>query len=327
MQMKESFYSLPGCPIHIALLSDLHNRPFARIIDSLQHHKPELVCISGDVIYGARPEGNTSPLVSQTNVMPFLSACCSIAPTYFSLGNHEQFLDDEDIRTIGKTGVIVLDNSWREAKKGVIIGGLTSAYVTDYRRFREGLNSGERYPKKERPSEDAEKPAKEAEKPAKGHFKKDAIGEGKGVIGERKDTIGERKDENGERKDTIGERYPKKDVVELKKEHADHIPDTSWFASFCSKPGYHILLSHHPEYYPLVPGEIQLTLSGHGHGGQWRFYNPFKRKWQGVFAPGQGWFPRYTKGVYDGRLVVSAGLSNTAGIPRINNPTEIVFLG
>ena len=83
--------------------------------------------------------------------------------------------------------------------------------------------------------------------------------------------------------------------------------------------GYTILLSHHPEYYPLLP-KADLVLSGHAHGGQWRVFG------HGVFAPGQGWWPKWTRGVYEGRFVVTAGLTNTAGVPRFCNPTEVVFI-
>ena len=103
------------------------------------------------------------------------------------------------------------------------------------------------------------------------------------------------------------------------KEFVDFGPDTSWLAEFAAVPGFHILLSHHPEYYPLIPEGIELILSGHAHGGQWRFLG------KGVSAPGQGLFPKYTKGVY-GRRVVSTGLANTARIPRLFNPTEIVYI-
>ena len=100
----------------------------------------------------------------------------------------------------------------------------------------------------------------------------------------------------------------------------DHKPETGWLEAYCSTPGFHILLSHHPEYCPLIPASVDLVLSGHAHGGQWRVFN------HGVWAPGQSWWPRWTKGVYEGRLVVSAGLSNTTWIPRIWNPTEVVYL-
>ena len=100
----------------------------------------------------------------------------------------------------------------------------------------------------------------------------------------------------------------------------ERVPDDDWLMSFATTPGYHILLSHHPEYRRLVPKEVELMLSGHAHGGQWRFFG------HGAYAPGQGVWPKLTKGVYDGRLVVSAGLSNTAPVPRFFNPVEVVYV-
>ena len=82
-------------------------------------------------------------------------------------------------------------------------------------------------------------------------------------------------------------------------------------------------MCHHPEYYEWYPiiKSADLVLSGHAHGGQWRFFG------RGVYAPGQGLWPKYTKGVYDGRLVVSAGCSNsTTPVPRLFNPSEVVFV-
>ena len=254
--MVETTYHL-GTPVSIALLTDLHGHPYSNIISSVAARRPSFICLAGDFIYGTWPEGNISPLVSQTNVLPFFRACALVAPTYLSLGNHERILDEKDIGEIGRTGVTVLDNEWVE-KDGIIIGGLTSAYVTDYRRAAEGIRTGEN-------------------------------------------------------------RYPKKEPMEGTA--SEGLPDTSWLAEYADVPGYHILLSHHPEYFPLLPPSIELTLSGHAHGGQWRFFG------RGVFAPGQGLWPKYTKGVYEGkRLVVSAGLANKALIPRLFNPTEVVYL-
>ena len=98
-------------------------------------------------------------------------------------------------------------------------------------------------------------------------------------------------------------------------------PETGWLDDFAGQEGFHILLSHQPEYYPFIPNNIELMLSGHAHGGQIRLFR------RGLFAPGQGWYPKYTKGKYDNRLIISAGLSNTASpIPRLFNPTEVVFV-
>ncbi len=100
-------------------------------------------------------------------------------------------------------------------------------------------------------------------------------------------------------------------------------PETAWLDGFEAAKGFRLLLCHHPEYYArhLRTRDIHLTLAGHAHGGQWR---PFGIP---IFAPGQGLFPRYTSGAYDGtRLIVSRGLSNPVRIPRFFNPTELVVI-
>ena len=264
--MEETVYHIPGAP-RLALLADPHGRNPAPVLSSLHRHRPDLICIAGDFVYGTWPENNRSPLDTQPHVLPFLSGCAGIAPTFLSLGNHEQMLDEEDEKTIEKTGVTVLENDWIE-KDGVVIGGLTSAYVTDYRKATGALR-------------------------------------------------------------TTKDRYPKKESIEGLKglqTASQHVPETDWLDSYAAAPGFHILISHHPEYFPLVPSSVQLMLSGHAHGGQWAYYSFKRKRMCGLFAPGQGWLPAYTKGVYDGRLVVSAGLSNTAPIPRLFNPTEVVYL-
>ena len=100
-------------------------------------------------------------------------------------------------------------------------------------------------------------------------------------------------------------------------------PDTNFLERFCAMPGYKLLLCHHPEYWkPYVkPLPIDLTLSGHAHGGQWRLFG------QGIFSPGQGLFPRYTSGLYHGRLLVSRGIGNPHHrIPRIANRPMIALI-
>lgn len=99
-------------------------------------------------------------------------------------------------------------------------------------------------------------------------------------------------------------------------------PNLEFIESFSRLRGTKILLSHHPEYYPrYIKGKnIDLTLSGHAHGGQWRFFG------RGVFAPGQGLFPKYTSGIHDGKFIVSCGLGNQTPFPRINNEEEIIII-
>ena len=87
-----------------------------------------------------------------------------------------------------------------------------------------------------------------------------------------------------------------------------------------SEDGVRILLSHHPEDYirHLRTAKVDLVLSGHAHGGQIRIGN------QGLYAPGQGILPRYTRGVVEQKMIVSAGVSNPVIIPRIGNPCEVL---
>lgn len=100
-------------------------------------------------------------------------------------------------------------------------------------------------------------------------------------------------------------------------------PDPSFLDRFVAADAPKLLLCHHPEYYEpyLCRRAIPLILSGHAHGGQWRIFG------RGIFAPGQGLFPRYTSGLYDGRLIVSRGLCQTHRyIPRLFNSRELVLL-
>lgn len=88
---------------------------------------------------------------------------------------------------------------------------------------------------------------------------------------------------------------------------------------------YSILLSHRPERADDYKNtSFDLVLSGHAHGGQFRI--PFVLN--GLYAPHQGFFPKYAGGEYDlgeNKMIVSRGLMITY-IPRIFNPPEIVVV-
>ena len=98
--------------------------------------------------------------------------------------------------------------------------------------------------------------------------------------------------------------------------------DEEWIERFSKRDGFKLLLCHHPEYYDLYvrDREIDLTLSGHNHGGQIRIFG------KGVLSSRSGLFPKYDCGFFDGRLVVSAGCSNPVAIPRLGNPRELVII-
>jgi predicted MPP superfamily phosphohydrolase len=88
-----------------------------------------------------------------------------------------------------------------------------------------------------------------------------------------------------------------------------------------------ILICHRPELAKrYTEYGFDLVLSGHTHGGQARLPPLIK----GLYAPGQGLFPKYSGGVYqlgNAVLVVSRGLSTRRPLlPRIFNPPEIVVI-
>lgn len=88
---------------------------------------------------------------------------------------------------------------------------------------------------------------------------------------------------------------------------------------------FQILLSHRPEIFDIYIAEnIDITFSGHAHGGQFRL--PFIG---GLFAPNQGFFPEHTSGVYEeeqSTLVVSRGLGNSVIPLRLFNRPEIIVV-
>lgn len=89
--------------------------------------------------------------------------------------------------------------------------------------------------------------------------------------------------------------------------------------------GFTILLSQRPELFDTYADHnMNLVLSGHAHGGQFRL--PLIG---GLIAPNQGLFPKYDAGLYsDGstNMIVSRGLGNSIIPFRFNNRPEVVLI-
>ena len=102
--------------------------------------------------------------------------------------------------------------------------------------------------------------------------------------------------------------------------------------------GCTIVLSHRPELFDVYAWHnVSLVLTGHAHGGQVRFAH------RGLYAVHQGWFPKYTEGIFTKNITnstltdtfspqkvctmaVSRGLGNSTYYPKINNPPELVVV-
>lgn len=94
---------------------------------------------------------------------------------------------------------------------------------------------------------------------------------------------------------------------------------------YTDKNRFTILLSHRPELFGIyVESGVDLVLSGHAHGGQFRL--PFVG---GLAAPNQGIFPKYEAGLYTEEntcMLVSRGIGNSIFPFRINNRPEIIII-
>lgn len=88
---------------------------------------------------------------------------------------------------------------------------------------------------------------------------------------------------------------------------------------------FKVLLSHRPEQFDAyVANQIDVTFSGHAHGGQFRLPG-----FGGLLSPGQGLFPTLTSGVHeqdDSQLVISRGIGNSMMPIRLFNRPEIVVV-
>lgn len=89
-----------------------------------------------------------------------------------------------------------------------------------------------------------------------------------------------------------------------------------------------MLLTHRPSFVNLYKDAgFDLVLAGHAHGGQWRIPGILN----GVFAPDEGFFPKYAGGFYHfdngGEMIVSRGLAReSTRVPRIFNRPELVII-
>ena len=253
---RYQFHSpIPGVSFKAAIVADLHDRPYGEILPILEREAPDLILIPGDLTEMLR----LGICPSARPGLGLLSKCTAIAPTFYSLGNHEIGGCHGNIykaklmgrgtpppfqmpsrwkEYVRESGATLLDETfvtWRGPSTGdLVIGGLGSGL----------LNPGWR-------------------------------------------------------------------------------PNLNWLDDFTRTPGYKLLLCHHPEYFDryLRPHDINLIVSGHAHGGQWRIFG------RGVYAPDQHLFPKYTSGVHEDRLVISRGVANTVAFaPRFFNPREVVVV-
>ena len=106
---------------------------------------------------------------------------------------------------------------------------------------------------------------------------------------------------------------------------SEAVMDAALSGLFPEDEGFTLLLSHRPELFDLYAAyHIDLILTGHAHGGQFRL--PLIG---GIAAPNQGLFPEYDAGMYtegNTHMVVSRGIGNSLFPFRVNNRPEVILI-
>lgn len=118
-------------------------------------------------------------------------------------------------------------------------------------------------------------------------------------------------------------------TVDLQKAAREAVTEQQLHSAASGKEDrYAILLAHRPELIETYAEYgFDLVLSGHAHGGQVRIPGILN----GLFSPGERWFPKYAGGKYrvgQTTMIVSRGLSREAikHVPRIWNRPELVVI-
>ena len=86
----------------LALVTDLHNCPWHRLMRGIRAQKPDAVVIAGDLLGNFDTRGARS--------LDFLREVSQEFPVYYGLGNHERRLTADDFPVIRETGAVLLVN-------------------------------------------------------------------------------------------------------------------------------------------------------------------------------------------------------------------------
>ncbi len=91
-------------PIRIVQLSDLHSKPFKKVLKKIDEIKPDIICITGDYINDREK--------NKKKMLKYAKALVARAKVYYITGNHERRLEnfDELMDELSKVGFIVLLN-------------------------------------------------------------------------------------------------------------------------------------------------------------------------------------------------------------------------
>lgn len=138
-KIDKTFYTIKSSKIanecRIIQLSDLHSKPFSRVLDETRALKPNIICVTGDYI---NDHGK-----NKDKMLKYAEELCKIADVYYITGNHERRLDyfDNLMLELSEAGFNVLLNQYAYNEKyNISILGLdeNQAGFEDYKARKNG---------------------------------------------------------------------------------------------------------------------------------------------------------------------------------------------
>lgn len=125
--MVETWYELgKRYGITLAVLADIHARRVEETLSLVEQNKPDIILIPGDLVDGAAIEKCKEHSNFIEEAITNLNRTAQIAPTYYSLGNHEKQLTEAEIKELHGTKAVVVDNRYVNVSADLYIGGLSS---------------------------------------------------------------------------------------------------------------------------------------------------------------------------------------------------------
>jgi predicted MPP superfamily phosphohydrolase len=116
----------------IAILSDVHNKAFDLAV--LENEKVDLILIPGDICsehlseeaWEHADKDKRSIIWKYPDIaLNLFRELPNIAPTFYSIGNHESRWNELDKQTVRESGTVLLDNEYCRFND-VVIGGISS---------------------------------------------------------------------------------------------------------------------------------------------------------------------------------------------------------
>ena len=126
-----------GIDITVACVSDLHARPCKKVISALKSIHPDVILLSGDIFEIITPYMSDR----NQNAYEFANECVSIAPVFYTIGNHEIYYshahtglskvsereaEREHFNKLRALGVTLINDEYVKFKHGeseMLIGG------------------------------------------------------------------------------------------------------------------------------------------------------------------------------------------------------------